>query len=232
MARVIYAYPVSELIGSIGGVTFQRNSSGKTARSKPNMTMNPSPGQAVQQYNLSRLVAFWPTLSQAQKDTWTTYLVPHPHVTPWGESKLLNGYQWFLSCNLNMLLANEGPTPVAPSWYVVSPPPVFTLTAVIGNLYAHFAAPWSVTPDHIFVYLTLPLRQSSLKLRRSLFLIDINDTFNDDDLILTSFFESLINVVWADFFNTADANIICRLMVIRKGSGLASPFTSGIVKIS
>ena len=161
-----------------------------------------------------------------------TELVPHLHTNPWGDQKTLNGYQWFMSCNLNLLLAGEATRNTSPVWAIIAPPAVFTLLADVDNLTAHFAAPWSVIPDHIFVYITLPIRHASLKLRRSLFLIDINDTFNDDDLILTSLFETLANVTWADFFNTSDANIICRLIVVETGTGLASSFTSSIVKVS
>ena len=190
MARVNYGFPVTELTGSIGGVTFQRNSAGTICRLKPNIPVNPSPAQALQQYKISQLVALWPTLSQAEKDSWSTELVPHLHTNPWGDQKTLNGYQWFMSCNLNLLLAGESTRNTSPVWAIIAPPAVFTLLADVDNLTAHFAAPWSVIPDHIFVYITLPVRHASLKLRRSLFLIDINDTFNDDDLILTSLFET------------------------------------------
>jgi hypothetical protein len=231
MARVIYSYPVSEIIGSIGGITFQHNSSGKIARSKPNMTVNPSPAQALQHGKISTLVALWPTLTIAEKTSWTTNLAGHLHVTPWGESKTLNGYQWFLSCNLNLLLADIAARKTAPSWSVIAPPVAFTLTYNSNNLYFGFGDTYSVIPNYLFIYLTLPLRQSSIKLRRSLFLVSVNKTLNDSYLIVTSEFENLAHVIWTDFYSSAHANLIGRIIVVEAGTGLASSFTSSITKV-
>ena len=89
MARVTYGPLITELAGSIGGVTFQKNSSGNVARLKSKKPLNPTLAQANQQTLLSQLVAYWSTLSQVNKDTWNDLAAAHDHVTPWGETKTL-----------------------------------------------------------------------------------------------------------------------------------------------
>jgi hypothetical protein len=232
MARVIYGESITELVGSIGGITFQRNNSGTIARLKPKPPVNPSQGQSDQQHKLGTLVSYWSTLSSADKTSWDNFAAAHNHFTPWGEEKTLNGYQWFLSCNLNLLLAGEAIIDTAPAFSSISPPDAFTLTADADSLDIVWPGAFTVAPDYLFIYLTLPIRHSSLKLRRSMFLVKIDDTFDDVSMDITSEFETLANVDWATFFAGSECNIICRILVVETGTGLASQFTSSLVKIS
>jgi hypothetical protein len=136
-----------------------------------------------------------------------------------------------MSCNINLLIAGEAPRNTSPAWSIIAPPNAFTLTASVISLTAIWPVNYSVAPNYLFVYITLPLRQASLKLRRSLFLKRINNTFDGTVFTLTPAFIELTNVVWADFYNSSDANIICRIMVVETATGLASAFTSSILKI-
>jgi len=168
MARVTYGPEVTELAGSIGGVTYQKNASGNIAKLRSNPVVNPTLRQAVRQNNMAMLVAYWPTLSQADKDLWNDLAAAHLHTTPWGREKALSGYQWFLSANLThrSIYANVITAPT--EWQVFTPPQVFTLTATALTLKIIWAPAYNPL-GHWRIYLTLPLRQSSLKLRRSLF---------------------------------------------------------------
>jgi len=232
MARVVYGESITELIGSIGGITFQRNASGTIARLKPKPPVNPSAGQFSQQHLLGTLVSHWPTLSAADKTSWDNFAAAHNHFTPWGEEKTLNGFQWFISCNLNLLLAGESIIDTAPAFTSVIPPDAFTLSADADSLNLVWASAFTVAPDYLFIYLTLPVRHSSLKLRRSLFLVKIDKTFNGTDMDITSEFETLANVSWSSFFSGSECNLIARIIVVESGTGLASQFTSSLVEIS
>jgi hypothetical protein len=232
MARVTYGESVTEYAGSIGGITYQKNASGNIARLRPNPTVNPTSLQAGYQTNMAYLVSFWPTLSQADKDLWDAFAIAHDHTTPWGEVKTLSGYQWFISCNLICLAAHELILSSPPAWLNLSPPETFTLTATSTYLRCN----WSPTYNPAFfltIYLSLPLRQSSLKLRRSLFFRGFS-SFQPalDTLVLTSQFESLVNVTWSSFFAAANCSIICRLVESLPAYGQTSSFTSAIVKIN
>jgi hypothetical protein len=231
MARVVYGAEITELIGSIGGMTFQRNSSGTIARLKPNSPVNPSPIQGIQQNSLAQLVALWPTLTPLQKASWDALAAAHDHINPWSETKTLNGYQWFLSCNLYCTLAGDAIQVTAPAYAPPAPPSAFTLTASAFNLSCEFGVAYTAVPDHLFIYLSLPIRANSLKLRRSFYLVSVDDAFNNASLILTALFESLANVTWADFFNSSNSNIICRLLRVKADTGMNSAFTSSLVNI-
>lgn len=231
MARVTYGESITEYAGSIGGVTFLRNASGPIAKLRSRPPVNPSPSQSTYQTNMAICVAFWPTLSQANKDLWDAFAVAHDHTTPWGDTKTLSGYQWFLVCNLTRLIIFSTLISSPPAWTTWPPPPAFTLVATSTYLRVEWSPPYSFTYNIAF-YLTLPLRQSSLKLRRSLFYVGFDSSggpFATFDL--TTWFQTLVNVTWATFYASADCSIICRIKRGAYSTGLWSAFTSAIVKI-
>ncbi|MBA7565555.1 hypothetical protein ES708_07240 [subsurface metagenome] len=231
MARVTYGESVTEYAGSVGGVTFQKNASGNIARLRPNPTVNPTSLQAGYQTNIAKLVAYWPTLSQPNKEDWNTFAADHKHTTPWGVEKTLSGYQWFLSCNLNRAKVGQAPLDTPPNWFVPAPPPSFSLTATSTYIHCN----WSPDYDPVFTlcfYITLPLRQSSLKLRRSLFFIRQASSIGLISYYdLTPWVAALYGVTWSDFFVSANCSIICRISCGTFSRGLFSSYTSAIVKI-
>ena len=231
MARVTYGSGVTELAGSIGGVTYQKNASGNIAKLRANPTVNPTALQADYQTRMAMLVAYWSTLSQADKDTWDAFAAAHDHTTPWGETKTLSGYQWFLSSSLMRLLYYSTFSDVAPTWEVQPPPNAFTIETSATYIRVAWVPDYNA-PNDLIAYVSLPLRQSSLKLRRSHFFIKTYLTApaltNWD---LTSEIASLFNVTWADFYNSSDCNVIIRLRQGRFSRGLFSSYTSAIVKI-
>jgi len=231
MARVTYGESITEYAGSIGGVTFLRNASGPIAKLRSNPPVNPSPDQATYQNNLAKCVAYWPTLSQANKDAWDAFAAAHPHTTPWGKEKTLSGYQWFMSVNLMLLLIGYSIRPDTPGWYAAPPPDQFTIET--SSTYIRVAwSPAYDAPYSLLAYCTLPLRQSSLKLRRSLFYLTLYPSAPSlSNWDLTSHIESLFNVTWSTFYASADCSIIIRLRHGVRANGLWSAFTSAIVKI-
>lgn len=208
-----------------------RNASGPIAKLRSNPPVNPSPDQSIYQNNMAVLVAYWPALSQENKDLWDAFAVAHDHTTPWGETKTLSGYQWFLCLNLSRIRYYTPPLSSPPNWATYNPPPETTLVATATYLRVEWAAPYTFSL-HLAFYLSLPLRQSSVKLRRSLFYVKL--LYNQSELSnydLTSLFESLSNVTWATFWASANCSIICRLKYGSFLSGIFSAFTSAIVKI-
>ena len=232
MARVTYGESITEYAGSIGGVTFLRNASGPIAKLRSLPPVNPSPNQSKYQTRMAMLVAHWPTLTQTNKNLWDALALAHNHTTPWGETKTLSGYQWFLSVNLVRLLYLESIREFPAEWYVPPPPNQFTIQ--IHPTYIRAAwDPAYDAPYDLLAYCSLPLRQSSIKLRRSLFLIKVYPTAPSMSYWdLTSEIESLFNVSWATFYASCDCSIIIRIKHCYFTRGYSSAFTSAIIKIA
>ncbi|MBA7687748.1 hypothetical protein ES703_96217 [subsurface metagenome] len=231
MARVTYGESITEYAGSIGGVTFLRNASGPIAKLRSLPLVNPSPDQSIYQTNMAKLVAFWPTLSQANKDSWDALAAAHDHTTPWGETKTLSGFQWFISCNINRFIFAQGILSTAPAWAVPSVPNSFTIETSATYIRLAWSPDWTPA-TYWFLYATLPLRQSSIKLRRSLFYLRfVAPAGAMSNYDFTSEYIALANIVWATFEGSADCSIIARAKQVNPSNGFASPFTSAIVKI-
>ena len=231
MARVTYGSGITDYEGSIGGITSQHNTSGPIAKLRPNPIVNPTALQASYQQRLSYLVSFWPTLTQVQKDSWNTFAAAHDHTTPWGDVKTLSGYQWFLSCNLRRMIYHSTPLSSAPVWAIQAPPVSFTLQLTL----AYIRPAWSPAydaPGDLIAYVSLPLRQASLKLRRSLFFLKYYrnaPALNSWDL--TTETAALYNVTWFDFYDDSNCSIILRILQGDFDTGLFSSFTSAIAKV-
>jgi hypothetical protein len=230
MARVTYGESITEYAGSIGGITYQKNRSGNIAKLRSNPTVNPSPYQSIYQTQFAMLVALWPTLSLPNKIDWDDHAAAHKHTTPWGAEKTLSGYQWFLLCNILRLHYHPAPILTPGAWVPPSPPEPFTIETSSTYIRAAWDPPDIFT--HMLGYISLPLRQSSLKLRRSLFFRGykvVGSPVTNWDF--TSFFETLANVTWADFYASANCHIIIRIMHGTITSGYFSSFTSAITKL-
>jgi hypothetical protein len=232
MARVTYGALITEMAGSIGGITFQKNSSGNIARLKPNMPVNSTLSQQLRQIDLSLLLPIWSGLSAANKLSWETFAGLHDHINEWGDTKVLNGFQWFLSCNLNLLLTSQATINTAPAWTSVAALQAFALTADAANFDIDWTPSIDITGYRLMVYATPPMRQSTLKLRKSNFMISIYDGGVIDTYALEVIYANIFNVTWANIFNDANCSIIIRTKVIQEGTGLAGPYTSDLIKIN
>jgi hypothetical protein len=70
MARVKLSPLITELSGSIGGATFQRNRAGITLRSKPYPKLSTSPLQSLRRSQLMQLHAAYSNLTEIQRNQW------------------------------------------------------------------------------------------------------------------------------------------------------------------
>jgi hypothetical protein len=230
MARVTYGALITELAGSIGGITFHKNSSGNIARLKPNMPMIASPVQALQQNKFNSLIAMWPTLTNVQKTSWNNFAAAHPHINEFGQSKIINGFQWFMSCNLNLLVVNEATILTAPAYAPPAALPAFSIANHPTIYYIFWGVAQNVTPDYLVIYSSSPLRQTSLKLKRSFFFFRYIHSFNADSCGLTAQLASILNIAWGDLFDANGCTMIVRIKRVQTGTGLSSPYTSAMIK--
>jgi hypothetical protein len=231
MARVTYGPLVTDLTGSIGGITFQHNTQGAIARCRAYTPVNPSIQQSDRQLALINLVYAWSKLSLTNKNLWNALAAAHKKVNDWGNEVKISGYQWFLAYNLNAFTQDQGPWDYPDTYQLVDPVPAFSVEADADDLWLDFGTPVAFPGTYAGVYATVPMRQSSIKLRKATFLLAVWPTTNTQYIYLTSYYEALTNIVWADFYSSAQAAIIIRMKNFAEDTGYASPFTSNIIMI-
>jgi len=235
MARIIYGPIITDIAGSIGGVTFQKNGAGTIARLKPRKTQTNTQRQRDQQPRLKQLQREWNLLSLANKILWNDFAAINKKIGLDGQEKTLTGYQWFLTINENRLLFDDS---------ILSVPPVYEVVNPIDNIII------GIAPDSLFVN-TNPVDNSNLYnwLIYASFIINSASKFdfNKNRLLRKivgsfdgarsiaiqpnfQFWENYYNSVFPPNLGNKNFYFMVYLKAISKASGIASLAYTSIVK--
>lgn len=107
MARIKLGPVVTDITGSVGGATFQRNRFGMTMRAKP----LPLYSQTSAQYTIRRLIIFlqysWQGLTDAQRLQWNRFLDFSGQTIRRDRSIKLSGQTLYIKYQLWRLLTNQ-----------------------------------------------------------------------------------------------------------------------------
>jgi len=126
MARVKFSPIVTDISGSLSGVTFQRNKFGNTVRQKP-IPVNLS---STSQYNIRQKIATiqnaWQDLSDSQRLQWNRFLDYSGQTIKHSSSVKLSGHSLYIKYQLYRLLA--GLSLMTTITYLPPPPPA----AIVG----------------------------------------------------------------------------------------------------
>jgi hypothetical protein len=90
---------VSEVAGSIGGMTMQRSPNGTVARSKPLPIRRQGKYSATARQRLATLNLTWGTLTPTEKGDWDTFAGTVSWYNRFGDPITGTGYMAFLKCN-------------------------------------------------------------------------------------------------------------------------------------
>lgn len=99
MARVTYGALVTEIRGSIGGTTFQRNRYGYSVKNKSYPGNRSTPFQYGIRSALNDSVKAWATLSDANRALWESFATTNPQPCKHNPSANLTGYALFVKWN-------------------------------------------------------------------------------------------------------------------------------------
>lgn len=161
MARITYSGFVTDIRGSIGGTTFQRNASGYTVKNKPNIVRLQSDLQLVQRRRFDRIVRGWLEITQAQRDSWNAFAISHPTPSKHNPSSMLTGYQYFLKFNMiyTQCILNYMPEPLVTEPTI----PIITPTLKTNGTLLNLNLVPASTAIYIFgnIYLSPPMKATS-----------------------------------------------------------------------
>lgn len=126
MARITYGDIVTNITGSIGGVTFQNNRSGAIARLKPKRRATGSSLQSQRLIVTRQLNSIWHTLSLEQQNLWSSFADTYNIIGRSGVEKTVTGYNWFISQNWLSKLNSDTYNAEPPAYVLPSVPSAFT----------------------------------------------------------------------------------------------------------
>ncbi len=152
MARIIYGSIITDIKGSIGGITFQKNGSGTIARLKPRKTKANTQKQRDQQPRLKEVQSAWNALTLVNKILWNDFAAANNKIGLDGQEKKLTGYQWFLTINENRLLFDDSILSVPPVYEIVNPIDSIENNWSGSNLLYNFNPPFGGVDVKMLVY--------------------------------------------------------------------------------
>jgi len=162
MARITYGPLITDLKGSIGGLTFQNNPSGSIVRMRPKSRRAGSQLQTSRLVITRFLVQKWGLLSLENQELWNAYAEDHLFIRKSGESVRVTGFNWFVAANWQQTFDGQ-PVIEAPNSYVLpSVPSSFTFEVAGEDSVITLD-----TPDHDFstvflVYANMISKQSNV----------------------------------------------------------------------
>jgi len=109
MASVKYGSLVTEIIGSVGGQTFQRSRNGFSVRNKPRPRNTRTLYTNQARYITAVVSATWATLSDVQRASWDAVAPNWPAVDHFGDPVILSGYNTFVRSNIGLIYADGAP---------------------------------------------------------------------------------------------------------------------------
>jgi hypothetical protein len=109
MARIKTSGILSEISGSVSGMTFQQSLSGLTLRKKPLPLKINTGAQLNQRSSISYLQNLWFSLSQIDRNKWIYFLTWSKQAQNHNSNLLISGYQLFIKYQSARILAGLTP---------------------------------------------------------------------------------------------------------------------------
>ena len=234
MARVQYGAMITELIGSIGGTTFQSNRSGFIARTRSGTQKNITSKQTIAEALFTKWLQNWQDLTLAQQQVWDAFALITPKPDRFGTSKMLTGLNWYTSINVLLDTVAQAPR---------TTPPIPVVTAAWINdvfeaslndiIIEHITSPVPAATSAMF-FLTPPLKRTTTSFRRHLRLVHIINTITGDPVNLTTQWETVFGQTWPPAGKADGFKIGVMVVQVHNFRGISSlaflditPFTAG-----
>ena len=173
MAIIQLGELISNIRGSIGGVTFSKNRAGQIAKKRSAGRKSYSNNQANELKYQAYVSRQWQILTLTNKNLWNSYALLYPSTDRYGTVKSLSGFNYFCKVNnlnykLNNLIMLTPPERVAPA--VISS---FDILATNNTLKIKFPDAINYDDNTMFIFASLPSQTTSSKNRGKIRLVSI-----------------------------------------------------------
>lgn len=226
MARVWYGGIITEMKGSIGGTTFQSNAAAKIAKQRSSRRKQNTSLQNLAITTFQQVQLNWQNINQAQKSLWNDFAGLHTKENRWGETKVMTGFNWFLSINTNLFLIDESLLVVPPVWESPLPVSAYDGAFIPSDTYINFIEPFAHSNHYILMYTSHLLRTVSTANRKVLRLTKIIEPGISDFVYFEDDWVATHNVPVPIPGDPVNNQIFCALTTVHKSKGISSVFNS------
>ena len=228
MARVNYSGIVTELVGNIGGSTFQKNGSGFIVRNVGHCRKSSSTAQRLQHQKHYATLNEYSNLILDNKLLWRSFASAHPRIDKFGTSKFISGANWFQSINSNLKLLDLSKLLVPPVYEMPVAVPIMALECRNNGLWWNITAGTGNTRDYLELYTSNVMLTSTGNVYRFLRSNYIALAQNPALIGITEDWELLHGSVYNYASFTGSQVIAYAGRTINSDSGIASPWVTGL----
>jgi hypothetical protein len=221
MARIVYT--IGEIFGSIGGLTFQRNRSGKIVRTRPTVGKKSTTPQQNAHIKHTQLLQEYQNLTLEQKQQWDTYAATFPKINKFGQEKTLTGQNWYESINFWRKALALPTLSTPPPHTLPQSPPDFDIEITETQLKLKPTQPHNYTDSPVIVWVSIPTSRAtnSINQQRKFALIITEDP--GSEINITTEWEAATGLTWQPLTSFPNAQIFVCLESVRTESGITSP---------
>lgn len=223
MARVQYGSLITDIQGSIGGFTFQKNRSGNIIRLRPSGNKKKSINQNLQQTSFFNSLKNWQNLTFANKQLWNDYALIWTKTNAFGQTKTLTGQNWYMSINQNFQQISKPTVSVPPAHILPTAPGNFIFMFNSTKLKIKFIPEFNPSNESLFIWATSPISKTSTSLQKDFRLIKVKKNGPFNEINIKNSWKNYFNIPYPPASSLDCFNIAIMIQTVHKISGLTSP---------
>ena len=220
MARIEFGAGITDIVGSIGGWTFQQNRSGSIVRTRPRQRKFNTPKQTGEISAFVGLIQEFQALSPGDKLAWDAFAGSNLKVNRFGRSVALTGQNWFTSVNSARLRLALGILSVPPANLLPEAITSFNLVVDATKIEINTITPNSPTDTGLFIQTSFPNTLTTNDQRSALRKTDTIAAGPFGTIDLTSDWETAHVLPWPPGGVANCINIMVQLIPVRVSTGI------------
>ncbi len=222
MARVLFGAGVTSMKGSIGGSTFQTNTSGNIVRSRPATKKRQTANQSNSIARFAALSSAWSDLSLANKILYNDFAAANQKTNKFGQLKTLTGFAMFQSINSWLLFFNLPLLTVPPAFSIPAPVIDYTVSLNANDLTINSFNRTLASNELLLVFTTFPTSRNTLSNNNQMLFTKQYDNRIAPPINLTTAWNDAHGLDYVEARLTGQFNIGFNLMVLDKQNGITS----------
>ncbi len=220
MALIQVGSLISNIKGSIGGVTFSNLAAGIAAKKRLSGKKSKTSKQLAALQKNVRLLKLWGLLSIDNKTLWNEYAILHPRVDRYGQTKTLTGLNWYQSINTALFYIDGSTVSVPPTYGLPDELPSFDVTFSTTDMFVNWSTPIDEDSVQLYIFSTPPVKSTSKFNRGAYRQHSITESGYSSVFSIASKWSEAHSLNWASITSNGFFNINVMIFAISKTSGI------------
>lgn len=189
---------ISNIKGSIGGVTFSNVRNGIALKRKLSGKKNLSSKQLIALNKNKRANHQWTSLTFGQKNTWNDFASVYTFTNRFGQEVALTGFNWYSGINFNRIHLNQAVITVPPTYEIPAALPEFYVTMSTTSMVVQWSTDIDTATTNILLYASIPGRSQAQYNRGAYRLLDLTGIDVESSFDITAAWEAATGLTYTD----------------------------------